>query len=107
MQDFYASVFVYNLTMAASHEAEAAFSKFEHQKRKYVYQINKNVALAEVRSLLIESLCEENLELRAELFRQTMATIASNELPVRPGRSFEHNVKHKSLKYPLNKKSAL
>jgi len=107
LQDFYASVFVYNLVMAAAHEAEIGVIKSEWQKRKYVYQINKNVALAEVRSLLIESLCEENLDRRQELFRRTMATIASNELPVRPGRSFEHNVKHKSLKYPLNKKSAL
>jgi hypothetical protein len=60
-----------------------------------------------VRGLLIESFCAENLELRQELFRQTMVTIARNELPVRPGRSFEHNVKHKSLKYFLNKKFAL
>jgi IS4 transposase len=30
LQDFYVSVFVYNLTMAASHEVEAAFAKSEH-----------------------------------------------------------------------------
>jgi hypothetical protein len=94
--------------MATAHEAESEVAKSEQQKcKKYVYQVNKNVALAEVCGFLIESLCEEDLDRRQELFRQTMVIIASNEVPVRPGRSFEHGVKHKSLKYPLNKKSAL
>jgi len=110
LQDFYASVFVYNLTTAAAHEAEAVeFSKsvVSQKRRKYVYEVNRNVAVSVVRGLLIESFCEEDLVRRAELFRLAMNVIASNEVPIRPGRSFEHNVKHKSLKYPLNKKSAL
>lgn len=65
LQDLFASVFVYNLMIALVHEAE---SKGVLVQGKYVYRVNKNVAIGGVRTLLIESLCEEDLEVRGGAF---------------------------------------
>jgi hypothetical protein len=69
LQDFFASVYVYNLVAVALLEAEEQKDRFAEQKsnlkgqagRKYVYVPNENVAIAEVCSLLIESFSVEDV----------------------------------------------
>jgi hypothetical protein len=104
LQDFHASVFVYNLMMAAVHEAAA---RAEPRERKYVYKVNRNVAIGEVRDLMIASLVEVDLGRKDELFRCASELLLANVVPVRPGRSFKRVVKHKSAKFCLNGKSGL
>jgi len=114
LQDFFASVYVYNLVVAALLEAKEQSARFAEQKsssgqvgRKYVYVPNGSVAISEVRSLLIESFSVEDVGVRAMLYRCAMDVIVKNEVPLRPGRSYERKVKHKSAKYHLNNKSVL
>ena len=115
LQDFFASVYVYNLVVAALLEAKEQSVRVAGQKnnlkglrgRKYVYVPNGAVAISEVRCLLIESFSVEDVGVRRMLFRCAMDAIVRSEVPLRPGRSYEHKVKHKSAKYHLNNKSAL
>lgn len=104
LQDFYASIFVYNMMMAAINEAAEESVK---KQSKYEYKVNKNIAIAEIRCLLIESLSDDDPVRRQDKFMRAMDTITRNVVPVRPGRSYERIVKHKSAKFPLNRKSGL
>lgn len=106
LQDFFASVYVYNLVVAALEEAERQKSA-PKSERKYVYACNGHVALSEVRSLLIDCFSVDDLEVRKMLFRCAMDCIVRHEEPVCPGRFYVRKVKHKSAKYHLNTKSAL
>ena len=104
LQDFYASVFVYNMMTAAINEATEKTTK---KQSKYVYKPNKNIAIAEVRGTLIDSLCDDDPIKRQSSFMRAMDTISRSVVPVRPDRSYKRIVKHKSAKFPLNKKSGL
>jgi hypothetical protein len=104
LQDFYASIFVYNIMIAAINEAA---EKSARTQGKYEYKINKNIAISEVRDMLIDSLSDDDPVKRQNKFMRTMEIISRNVVPVRPGRSYERLVKHQSAKFPLNKKSGL
>lgn len=104
LQDFFASVFVYNLMIASVYEAEL---KGVLVQGKYVYRVNKNVAIGEVRTLLIESFAVEDLEVRRLLFDRAMVVLRDNVVPVRPGRSYAWVSKNLSAKFHLNNKSGL
>ena len=105
LQDFFASLFVYNVMTAAVNEATQNAAKAEH---KYVYKPNKNIAIAEIRNLLIESTLQDDPLQREKSFLYAMDIIMRNVVPVRPNRpSPERKVKYKSAKFPLNGKSGL
>ncbi|MCL2135782.1 MAG: transposase [Candidatus Bathyarchaeota archaeon] len=86
LQDFYASVFVYNLMMAAIWEA---VENAKPKDRKYIYKVNKNVAIGETRDLLIASLATNNSRRRGVLFRCACEVLLANVVFVRFGRCFE------------------
>jgi len=104
LQDFYASVFVYNMMTAAINEAAEKSTK---KQGKYVYKANKNIAIAEICGILINSLSEDDPVKRQNSFMRAMDIISRSVVPVRPGRSFKRIVKHKSAKFHLNQKSGL
>jgi hypothetical protein len=105
LQDFYASIFVHNMMIAAINEI--AENLPTEKQRQYVYKPNKNIAIAEVRNLLIDSLLEDDPMKRQVQFMRAMNAISKSVIPVRPGRSFERKVKYKSAKFHLNNKSGL
>ena len=104
LQDFFASVFVYNLMVASIAEATLRVAV---KQCKYVYRVNKNVAIGEVRDLLIGSFCEDDLVRRGVLFDCAMDVLRRNVVPVRPGRSYVRMVKYGSTKFHINNKSGL
>ena len=104
LQDFYASVFVYNMMMAAINNAEEKSTK---KQSKYVYKANKNIAISEIRGILIDSLSYDCPIKRQSSFMRAMDTISRSVVPVRPDRSFKRTVTYKSAKFPLNQKSGL
>ena len=107
LQDFYASVFVYNMMTAAINEANEAAEKTTKKQNKYVYKANKNIAVAEIRNILIDSLSEDDPIKRQSSFMRAMDAISRSVIPIRPGRSCERTVKYKSAKFPLNQKTGL
>ena len=105
LQDFHASVFVYNMMIAAINEATV--EKTEKEQSKYVYKPNKNIAIAEIRNILIDSLCDDDPIKRQNSFMRAMNIISRSVVPIRNDRSLKRTVKHKSAKFPLNKKYGL
>ena len=104
LQDFYASIFVYNMMTAAINEAAEKATK---KQGKHVYKANKNIAIAEIRGILIDSLSDDDPIKRQNSFMRAMDAISRSVVPVRPGRSYKRIVKHKSAKFSLNKKPGL
>jgi hypothetical protein len=105
LQDFYASVFVYNIMMAAINEATV--ENPAKKQGKYVYKPNKNIAIAETRCILIDSLSEDDPIKRQSVFMRAMDIISRSVVPIRNDRSLKRTVKYKSAKFPLNRKSGL
>jgi hypothetical protein len=104
LQDFYAAVMVYNLSVLAFTEAKLKLKKkTEVSKLKYEYKPNMNIALSEIKQLLIYAVCGPN-ETRDWYFEQLQHSVLKNAVPIRPNRSFPRIVKNKTAKYPLNKK---
>jgi len=104
LQDFYASIFVCNMMTAAINEAT---EKTPEKQNKYAYKANKNIAISEIRNILIDSLSDDDPIKRQNSFMRAMNAISRNLVPVRPDRSYNRIVKHKSAKFPLNRKSGL
>jgi hypothetical protein len=105
LQDFHASVFVYNMMIAAINEA--ALEKTAKEQSKYIYKPNKNIAIAEIRNILIDSLSDDDPIKRQSSFMRAMNIISRSVVPIRNDRSLKRTVKYKSAKFPLNKKSGL
>ena len=108
LQDFHAAIFVYNLMTAAITEAgEPSDTSPSGKKYKYKRKVNKNLAIPQIRDLIIVSFLCDNPIKRKALFERALASILHYTVPIRPGRSFPRTVKHKSAKFPINKKSGL
>jgi hypothetical protein len=105
LQDFYASIVTYNITVLACAEGKARLEKeAEAAGRTLAYKPNMNIAISAVRDYLIEALCgEKSRRKRALLF--FFSAIRKNASPIRPDRSSPRNAKNHSAKFPLNKKS--
>jgi hypothetical protein len=105
LQDFHASVFVYNMMIAAINEATV--EKTAKEQRKYVYKPNKNIAIAEIRNILIDSLSDDDPIKRQSSFMRAMNIISRSVVPIRNDRSLKRTVKYKSAKFSLNNKTGL
>jgi len=57
--------------------------------------------------MLVKSLCEENHELRDELYAKTMAEITRNLVPIRPDRHFPRREPSRKNKFPFTRKRPL
>lgn len=82
-QDFYATIFLGNITSTLSFNIDVVHSK---SKRKYRYQINMTSALSKVKGVLALLFTKHNI---INLLERLMVTFAANILPVRPNRSFK------------------
>jgi len=100
LQDFYASVFVYNMIIAAI--SEATVEKPVEKQSKYAYKPNKNIAIAEIRGILIDSFSEDDPIKRQSAFMRAMDIISRSVVPIRNDRSLKRTVKYKSAKFHLN-----
>jgi len=108
LQDFHAAIFVYNLMVATINEAgEPPDTSAKGKKHKYKRKVNKNLALPEIRDLLIDTFLHDDPVKRKLMFEKTIAAILRHTVPIRPGRNYPRKVKNKSAKFPLNKKRGL
>ena len=103
LQDFYASVAVYNLTSLASYEAQERLqSEGEAKGLKHPRKPNMNIAFSEMRALLFEALCGTKSFKKG--MKEFTEAIMRNPNPVRPGRSYPRKVKHPLAKFSMNGK---
>ena len=103
LQDFHASVAVYNFTSLASYEAQERLkSEGKEKGLKHERKPNMNIAFSEMRELLFEAICGTG-SFRKGMKKFTEA-IMRNPTQIRPGRSFPRKVKHPSARFSMNKK---
>ena len=115
LQDFFSSIFVYNMMTLAVIEADEANKTAEeaklHEKmgkpKKHTYKPNKNIAISEIRNLLIDTFLEDDPDKRQILFQRVISMIRRNVIPIRPRRSTARKSKHNSAKFSFNKKRGL
>lgn len=105
LQDFYATLFLANLASTLEYDLrekiEAAHSKPEN---KYVYKMNISMTISELKRTVVEMLATTSLIKRECLFQQMTRRLMKAVVPVRPNRSFPRERRHKSVKFPLNRK---
>ena len=111
LQDFFTAILVYNLTVAAIDDAkqeEQLKDQQPHAKKKYEYKSNKNLALVEIRNLLVDALLCDNPEQSSLLLQKVMINITKYIVPIRQNRPSSPRMrKYKSAKYSLNSKRGL
>jgi hypothetical protein len=106
LQDFYAAALVYNLmTIVCINAQEERIKSGQDKTNKYQYQINRNVAVHEIRECLIDAVCANSKEDRARLFSRMESMIAMSAEPIRPGRSSTRTVRYPGKKFPFNLKA--
>ena len=103
LQDFFASVAVYNFTSLASREAQERLkAEGEAKDLKHERKPNMNIAFSEMRELLFETICGSGSFKKG--IKKFTEAIMRNPTPIRPGRSYPRKVKHPSAKFSMNKK---
>ena len=107
LQDFHSSIFVYNIMMASINEVSEDLTNSDEEDKKYEYKPNKNLAIVEVRNLLIQTFLHDDPEIRKKLFERAMSAISNRLVPIRPGRSYPRKRKYPSAKFPMNMKMGL
>lgn len=99
-QDFFALLFLSNLSSLLKHESETQNVKKEHTK--WLYQINATTVV----NLLRENITQLFYEWRFRKKRllQMVAAVKNKRSPLRPGRSFERKKTRTVKRYKLNHK---
>jgi len=104
LQDFYATMFLSNLTAFAEMDCEEALALANDTlNRKHEYQINRTMAVASVKDALIQLAMETNPIKRERLLRRLRKRLLANLVPIRPGRSAPRQRKHHALKFHPNR----
>lgn len=104
LQDFYATMFLTNLIAFAEKDCEAELEAINtSRERKYEYRINTTMAIASVKDSFVEIFTENNPHRQKRLFDKLMKRLLANTVPIRPGRSFPRQRKHKASKFPTNR----
>jgi hypothetical protein len=107
-QDFYATIYLSNLSALAKGSAEQELMKKNSGKEtELTYKINNNSLIAGLKNNLIMMILEDDPSKRVEIYDNIALKIMKNPVPVRPNRQFERKKKGKSHKFPMNGKSGL
>jgi hypothetical protein len=105
-QDFFASVFLYNMVFIARNEMQPIFDKQgEKNARKYRYKLNINQTIGVFKNKLIIALTLDDAKRRANAVGDIINSLSKKCIPIRPGRSFPRNKHPRKSKFHYNKKS--
>lgn len=105
LQEFYATMFLNNIAsmMAMDCEEEIA-ERYKDKELKYQYKANISMTISIMKFSLIEMfLCKSQRErdkILNNIYRQLLISVT----PIRPNRNFERTKKHKSQKFPQNRR---
>jgi len=106
-QDFAANMLLFNLQSIIEKDCESYLKDFA-KKRKYAYQINKNVSWAALKYGCVELIL---LKRTKEILRELQKYFQNATEPIRPGRKYSHKKKsryeHGKYKTLQNYKRAL
>lgn len=107
-QDFYATMFLSNMTSLVKHEADEIIAEEQEEKElKYEYVVNNNLLIGKMKNQLINLILEDSPRRRRKLYKQLLNEVKRNRNPVRPGRKFNRVKGLRANKNGLMQKSAL
>lgn len=106
LQDFYATMFLSNLASVLMFDcADEIDKKYNTRDLKYKYKANVSMTISLLKVDLIALLSVESDRKRAKLLNQLYSRLMDCVVPIRDDRTYPHNRKHLSLKFPNNRKS--
>jgi hypothetical protein len=104
-QDFYAVMYLTNVTASAAHDAQPKVDALRSEKaNKYEYRVNVNELIGILKDRLVAALLIERDRERTRVIEDILDEIASNVVPVRPNRSVKRNPYPRSTKFHHNQK---
>lgn len=104
-QDFYATILLANLISVAQNCADEEIAKENEGKGlKYEYKSNTNVAIAELRPMLIKAIVSKNFFSKVYLMRKLLRKIKQCVVPIRSDRKSTPRKSKFNMKYPFNRR---
>ena len=107
LQDFYATLFLYNVVSVIIYESEAQQEKqrpSKEKEKKYEYKINVNLAVQKVKDNFIYLVSMDSTKAQERRLARLIKQLAKEVVPIRPDRHYSHTRKHPSVKYSQNQK---
>jgi len=95
-QDFYATILRANLQRILEQDSEASIKK-RTKKRKWKYQVNKNIAAGILKRRIVKLLLCHNLERFKTQYNEIKSKIEIHLCPIKPKRSFSRKRKSQKL----------
>lgn len=106
LQDFYATMFLNNIAsiMALDYEEEIK-QHCQDKELKYQYKANISLTISMMKFRLIDMFTFKSQKTRNKILNNIYNQLLISVTPIRPNRSFDRNPKHKSKRFPDNRKS--
>ena len=106
LQDFYATMFLNNIASMMALDCEEEIKEHCKTKQlKYKYKANISLTISIMKFRLIDMFTQKSQSKRNKILDNIYHQLLISVTPVRPNRTFERNKKHKSQKFPHNRKS--
>lgn len=102
LQDFYASVFLNNISAVFVADAKAG----RRSGCKHQYKANRNILLGKLKNRMVKALFLGGVSM-ASFYEKICTAIGAHVIPIRPGRSFPRVEGWKRLKHPPNMRRAI
>jgi hypothetical protein len=102
-QDFYSTIYLYNLISDIQHDAETAMTL---PQQKYGMKANQTMAVGIVKEALIQMATARSGTMRSAIYNRIIAEIQAYMVPIRPNRHFPRNTAPRKTKHSINRKNS-
>lgn len=102
-QDFYATIYLYNLISDIRQDAQSALSL---PACKYGIKTNQTMAIGIVKDGLIQMASASSGSIRSAIFKKIVAEIQAHVIPIRSDRHFARNTAPRKTKYSITRKNS-
>jgi len=107
LQDFYATMTVFNLVSAMMNDVRAEVSEKRHEEHdgkqlKYEYKLNRATAISHAKNILVSALLTDNPRQQTKLLKRMYKYLAHSVVAIVPDRSYPRQHAHPALRYPNN-----
>jgi hypothetical protein len=105
-QDFYATMYLINVTAAAKIDAQPAIdAAHENTDNLHSYKANTSELIGILKDELVEALLEDDNQKRAAIVSGILATVKKHTIPKRDNRSVPRNPNPRKVRFHHNRKS--
>lgn len=106
LQEFYSTMFLNNIASIMAFDCEEEIVEHCKDKNlKYQYKANISLTISILKFSLIEMYLQKSQKKRDEILDNIYHQLLSAVTPIRPGRAYDRNKKHKAQKYPQNRRN--